>query len=147
LNLQVAATMPPLSDDDLEERRHEFERTLMDADRMMMQTVQTALSLIGFGFTINTFFAEVTDPARAPNAGQAARALGVALLMIGLLLLITGTWTQARFRRELKRRYAGPELRSRGGLYSRFTPSFVSAVLLMFVGLVVLGWVLLRWLL
>jgi putative membrane protein len=132
-----------VSGQDVEERRHDFERTLMEADRMMMQTVQTALSLIGFGFTINTFFNEV-DPSRTATAGEAARALGVALLMIGLLLLVTGTWTQARFRRELKQRYGGAELKEAGqGLRSRFTPSFVSAVLLMLVGVVALAWVLL----
>ena len=134
---------------DIEERRLDFERTMMEADRMMMQVVQTALSLIGFGFTITTFFNEVADPTLSPNGGVVARALGVALLVIGLLLLTSGTWAQAKFRRSLLLRYAGPDIHElgRSGLGTRFTPSFVSAVLLMIVGLLTLGSVLVRWLL
>ena len=133
--------------EDIEERRLNFERTMMEADRMMMQIVQTALSMIGFGFTITTFFNEVADKIVTPNGGQTARALGIALLVIGLLLLTAGTWTQARFRRELIRRYGVPQPGAARGLLTRFTPSFLSAVLLMFVGLLTLVSVLVRWLL
>ena len=36
--------------------REEYDRLLIDADRITMQIVQTALSLIGFGFTLHAFF-------------------------------------------------------------------------------------------
>lgn len=140
--------MAAARDDDVAERRREFERTMMEADRMMMQTVQTALSLIGFGFTINTFFNDVAE-GRSVGAGRAARLLGIALLVIGLLLLSLGTWTQSRLRRELMRQQIarGANAADWRGLQSRFTPSYISAVLLMMVGLITLGSVLVRWLL
>jgi putative membrane protein len=140
------APPPP---DDAEERRLDFERNLMEADRMMMQTVQTAMSLIGFGFTITTFFSDFAVRVGAPNGGRGATILGVSLLAIGLLLITGGTWTQARYRRELRRRYAdvGSGGAAWAGLQARFTPSFITAVLLMGAGLFSLVSALIRWLL
>jgi uncharacterized membrane protein YidH (DUF202 family) len=116
---------------------------------MMMQMMQTSISMIGFGFTINTFFNDVASRIGAPGGGHGARILGVALLAIGLLLLTMGTWNQARYRSELRRRYAeaGDGAAAWRPLVARFTPSYVSAVLLMAAGLFTLVSVLMRWLL
>jgi len=54
---------------------------LIDAERLTMQTVQTALSLIGFGFTINAFFDDHS------GAGVAARRLGLGMLTLGMVFL------------------------------------------------------------
>lgn len=139
---------PPPSDAS-EERRLDYERTLMEADRMTMHTVQTSLALIGFGFTITTFFSDVASRAGAPGGGRGAAILGVAMLLIGLQLLVMGTWTQARYRSELRRRYAdvGPAGSAWAGLQARFTPGFISAVLLMGAGVFSLVSVMIRWLL
>ena len=141
---RLLAGLPEPPDD--EERRIDCERMLMEADRMTMQMVQTSLSLIGFGFSINTFFDTVSNRAIAPNGGQGARILGAALLVVGLQLLIAGTWTQAKYRRELRRRYAAmsPALAVWVLQEARFTPSYVSALLLMIVGVVALAWVLIH---
>jgi putative membrane protein len=139
---------PPALPQDVEDRLADFERMLMEADRIMMQIVQTSLSLIGFGFTINTFFNDVADRVGGHGDGKAARILGVALLVTGLTLLFLGTWSQSRYRSVLLRRYLGdtPRLTAQAGLPGLFTPSFIAAVMLMAVGLFTLGSALLRWL-
>jgi putative membrane protein len=113
----------------------------MDAERIMMQTVQTSLSLIGFGFTITEFFSgDAVRGAFAPSPHENARLLGEALLILGLLLLTMGIWNQANYRRRLGRlmqRTVGRPLRGNTLRY-RETPSFLIAVLLLVVGLVAL---------
>jgi putative membrane protein len=113
------------------ERRLELERAMMDAERIMMQTVQTSLSLIGFGFTITEFFNMNLGGHPQPNA----RLVGEALLVLGLLQLALGIWTNLRYRRRLIRqiRRAG----GRAASYAHFqdTPSYIIAALLLIVGL------------
>jgi len=72
---------------------------LIDAERLTMQTVQTALSLIGFGFTINAFFDDHS------GAGVAARRLGLGMLTLGMVFLALAVWNQVRYRRALARRF------------------------------------------
>ena len=83
--------------------RLSFQRTRMSADRTLMSIIRTALSLIGFGFTIFQFFhylRESIDPAvRAP----AARNFGLALVLLGVLLLSFGIAGHIRFMLELRR--------------------------------------------
>jgi len=122
-------------------RAFELERMLMDADRMMMQMVNLALSLIGFGFSINAFF---NDAARAAVRGDhQARMFGIFLVLLGLLFLCMGIWTQARYRRELMQRYG-----STAGFWAllagRATPTFVTALLLLMAGLGALGTMMFR---
>jgi putative membrane protein len=123
---------PPTQDADATERR-ELERALIDAERIMMQTVQTSLSLIGFGFTITEFFSGRDLPV---DAQPRARLVGEALLVLGLLLLGLGIWTHAQYRARLVRAIrctgAGP---AAFGLRLRDTPSFIIAILLLLVGL------------
>jgi putative membrane protein len=131
-----------------EARRRDFESMMMDADRIMMQTVQTSMSLIGFGFSITTFFTDVSRPIPGQGNGQTARIVGAALLVIGLVLLTGGIWNQRRYRRELQVRYdaVSPGTPAWAAIYGRFTPSYLSAMLLMLVGLLSLASVIVRWL-
>ena len=70
-----------------------FQRTRMAADRTLMSVQRTSLSLIGFGFTIFSFFRSLADkkllgdalPSEAPaRFGLTLVALGVALLALGI---------------------------------------------------------------
>ena len=72
---------------------------LIDAERLTMQTVQTSLSLIGFGFTINAFFNDVS------GAGLAARRLGLGMLTLGMVFMAMAVWNQIKYRRALARRF------------------------------------------
>jgi putative membrane protein len=125
--------------------RVEIQRALIDAERIMMQTVQTSLSLIGFGFTIAEFFNGKDLPV---HSAPRARLVGESLLVLGLLLLAMGIWTHSRYRRRLVRDLirAGAGRQSFGVRLSD-TPSFLVAILLLLVGLLTLVSILFRWLL
>lgn len=69
-----------------------FQRTRLSADRTLMSVIRTALSLIGFGFTIFQVFTKAQqsgilkmDVASPSNFGMALVALGVALLVVGIM--------------------------------------------------------------
>lgn len=68
-----------------------FQRTRLSADRTLMSVIRTSLSLISFGFTIFQVFqklrdSQVIEHASAPrNFGVALVALGVAMLVVGIL--------------------------------------------------------------
>jgi putative membrane protein len=69
-------------------------RTRLSVERTLMSWVRTAVSLIGFGFTIVQFFQRLNDmqgvvPAARP---QAPRQLGLALIGVGILALLISTW-------------------------------------------------------
>jgi putative membrane protein len=68
-----------------------FQRTRMSADRTLMSVIRTSLSLIGFGFTIFQFFQRlraqdvITKAASARNFGLALVALGILMLIVGII--------------------------------------------------------------
>jgi putative membrane protein len=69
-------------------------RTRLSVERTMMSWIRTAVSLIGFGFTIVQFFDRMQDlpgiaPARFPNA---PRYLGLTLILCGIASLVISVW-------------------------------------------------------
>ncbi len=116
-----------------------IQRTRMAAERTLMATMRTSLSLIGFGFTIFTFFQRISDgpvgtgiiPARAP-----AR-FGLALVFIGVLVLLAGALYHYRYLIELRRQRS--EFIERGYLRGKsafpISMSLVTSFLLLLVGL------------
>ncbi len=80
-----------------------FERTRMSADRTLMSIMRTSFSLIGFGFTVFQFFRHLVE--MDPNATKehAARNFGVALVMIGIVLLALGIWKHIGFMTRLRK--------------------------------------------
>ena len=69
-------------------------RTRLSMERTLMAWVRTAVSLIGFGFTIVQFFERLQDmqgvaPAARPGA---PRYLGLALIASGVLVLLISVW-------------------------------------------------------
>jgi putative membrane protein len=116
-----------------------FERTRLGLDRTLMAVVRTSLSLIGFGFTIYQVFSKAS--ALIPKADQTARTLGLALLVLGLALLIMGLVSHSRSERDLDRReerlcaarLLPPAVRRRA------TPTYVTALALLIIGLLALG--------
>jgi putative membrane protein len=86
--------------------RLSFQRTRMSADRTLMSIIRTALSLIGFGFTIFQFFHYLRESVDPSVRGQAARNFGLALVLLGVLLLTFGIIGHVRFMLELRRDHA-----------------------------------------
>jgi uncharacterized membrane protein YidH (DUF202 family) len=68
-----------------------FQRTRLSADRTLMSVIRTSLSLISFGFTIFQLFQRLreqgvfTSAAPARNFGTSLVALGILMLVIGIL--------------------------------------------------------------
>jgi uncharacterized membrane protein YidH (DUF202 family) len=113
------------------------QRALMEADRVMLQFVQTSLSMIAMGVSIYSFF---TDVAVNGHEDRIARQLGLSLLILGLAVLATGTLSQARYRFGLM-----SYERSLRSNYSAFipqtyytAPTFLAAVALLVIGTVTL---------
>lgn len=80
-----------------------FQRTRMAADRTLMAILRTSLSLIGFGFTIYSFFSAQIE--RKPLGGvvqlSPAR-FGLSLIALGVLLLGLGIANHYRYMQELR---------------------------------------------
>jgi putative membrane protein len=83
-----------------------FERTRMSTDRTMMSTLRTSFSMIGFGFTLFSFFRTIKGedilgtavPMRAPAW------FGLSLVVLGILVLGHGLWSEQAFRKRLVER-------------------------------------------
>jgi putative membrane protein len=69
-------------------------RTRMAAERTFMAWLRTAVSMIGFGFTIVQFFERLasTEGVKAAMRPEAPRYLGLALIAAGTLSLLVSTW-------------------------------------------------------
>lgn len=80
-----------------------FQRTRMSTDRTLMSTLRTAFSMIGFGFTLFSFFRTLASkellgpaiPERAPAM------FGLALVLLGIVVLAHGLWSERQFRARL----------------------------------------------
>jgi inner membrane protein YidH len=81
-----------------------FQRTRMSADRTLMAVIRTSLSLIGFGFTIYQFFRYLRETAGAPQLlrSEAPRNFGMALIILGVVMLSLGIWRHVAFMLELR---------------------------------------------
>src|SRR5262249_13327773 len=81
-----------------------FQRTRMSADRTLMAVIRTSLSLIGFGFTIYQFFRYLRETAGAPQLlrREAPHNFGLALVILGVVMLSLGIWKHVAFMLELR---------------------------------------------
>ena len=114
-----------------------FERTQMAADRTLMAIVRTSLSLIGFGFTIHTVFQKLAQTSAAPLNENSPRNFGLALILIGIVMLVMGIWSHMKFQRTLTARHERLfELKLiRHSAHYQATPTFAVAAALLFVGI------------
>src|ERR1700754_1611176 len=89
-----------------------FQRTRMSADRTLMSVIRTSLSLISFGFTIFQVFAKLRDHNVITHAGS-ARNFGIALVLLGILMLVGGIVYHLQFMLGLRKE---PEAMAANGL-------------------------------
>jgi putative membrane protein len=122
--------------------RLSFQRTRMSTDRTLMSVVRTALSLIGFGFTIFQFF----NTLRKSDAGQtmlrpeAPRNFGMALIILGVLLLTLGIIGHVRFMTEFRREHdTMVQERLIPHDHLPYSVTLLIAILLWFIGLVAIA--------
>ncbi|MDM0104576.1 DUF202 domain-containing protein [Variovorax sp. J22R24] len=117
-----------------------FQRTRMSADRTLMSVIRTSLSLIGFGFTIFQVFQKLHD-AQVLKSSDAARHFGVALVLLGIAMLISGIGYHCFFMFGLRRERQA--LKAQGLIHaeSQFPVSLtlIVALLLLVIGLLAIA--------
>jgi inner membrane protein YidH len=100
-----------------------------------MAWLRTAVSLIGFGFTIVQFFQRLQgmDAVVRPMRPEAPRDLGLALIATGIGALVISSW---QYRLQLRYLWSEP-FRSIAGFSEKphRTPIFTAAIVLIFIGL------------
>ena len=68
------------------------QRTIMAAERSLMAWIRTAISMIGFGFTLYTFLAALADKGTLLTMStEGPRRVGLFLLAIGMLAIFFGS--------------------------------------------------------
>jgi len=112
-----------------------LERTRLAAERSLMAWVRTALSMIGFGFTIYKFLQVVQEqsmlPILRPNA---PRNVGLFLIGIGTFAVITACIQHWKYIKNLR-----PDQP-----YKPWDLTFIVACFIGFLGLLVFGSIILR---
>src|SRR5688572_9730678 len=79
-----------------------FQRTRMSADRTLMSIIRTALSLISFGFTIFQVFQKMQESKLVEGSGREPRNFGIALVVLGMVMLTLGIVYHINYMRELR---------------------------------------------
>lgn len=118
-----------------------YEQSGMAADRTQMSDLRTALSLIGFGFTIYKFFQEMASRSPASEAfALPARRFGFALVVLGVGLLVASIVSHQLYLKKVRAR--ARELFKMGLLPEppgrSISPNVVVSVLLLAGGLLVI---------
>lgn len=80
-----------------------FQRTRLSADRTLMSIIRTALSLISFGFTIYQAFNGMAAFEATKITDRAPQAFGIALVLLGILMLALGILYHVQFMRFLRK--------------------------------------------
>jgi putative membrane protein len=113
-----------------------FQRTRMSADRTLMSIIRTSLSLISFGFTIYQVFEKLRDKDIITH-GAPARNFGMALVVLGILMLVVGIVYHVQFMVHLREERVAMAAEGLVHAQSKFPPSLtlITAALLLFIGI------------
>lgn len=79
-----------------------FERTRMAADNSQMSAQRTSLSLVGFGFTIFSFFHQYADTPQGAAIFDRARNFSLTLVILGVILNAGGLYLAFRHFQDLR---------------------------------------------
>ena len=112
-------------------------RTRLSIERTYMAWLRTAVSLIGFGFTIVQFFERLKDMEGTgmfrKMRPEEPRDLGLALIATGVGALAISSW---QYRQQLRYLWSGPFKAIAGaGDKPHRTPAFLAAMVLMLIGI------------
>jgi putative membrane protein len=111
-------------------------RSLIAAERTLMAWIRTAISMIGFGFTIYKFFQYMPEEVAKGNVlhPQAPRNLGLTLVALGTSALTAAAWQHLNLLRQI----GSPQM------HHVWSISFVVAIGVILIGLLTFYGVLLR---
>ena len=119
-------------------------RTRLSFERTLMSWIRTAVSLIGFGFTIVQVFERFQQAQGAPPPPfpEAPHYFGLALILAGVVALVVST---AQYRQGLRYLWSGPFAELAGTAEgSTNTPLIAVTIVLALVGIVAFLTILLR---
>ena len=117
-----------------------FQRTRMSADRTLMSVIRTSLSLIGFGFTIFQVFQKLHD-SQVLRSSQAALHFGIALVLLGIAMLVSGIGYHCFFMVGLRKERQALKAQGLVHAESQFPVSLtlLVALLLLIIGLLAIA--------
>jgi putative membrane protein len=112
------------------------QRTLMAAERSLMAWIRTALSMIGFGFSIYKFFQYMPEEIASGNIQRpnAPRNLGLTLIALGTVALAAAAWQHWNFRKTMQT----------SQMKHVWSFAFIVAIFVIMIGLITFYGVLLR---
>ena len=115
-----------------------LQRSQLSADRTLMSSIRTALSLISFGFIIDQLFIRLRAANVVTSGEHAARNFGAALLSLGIAMLLLGIASHVRV--TLGLRGLRDELTADGLIHVQssypISATVIAAALLLLVGVV-----------
>mgnify|MGYP001820142324 FL=1 len=126
----------PRSSDELAQDRTDlaFERSRMAAERTTMGYLRTSISLIGFGFSIPTFFQFLKSlPEFADLSTTRPRVLGMSLLFLAVVMLITAIVQQTIYLRRLSKESGEPYRISIASMSSLFVLAIAFSSIFMII--------------
>jgi putative membrane protein len=107
----------------------------MSADRTLMSVIRTALSLIGFGFTIAQVFQKLREQDIITKAA-APRNFGLALVGLGIVMLVLGIAYHVQFMLGL--RHLRESMRAEGLIHGEsvfpVSLTLITALILLVIG-------------
>ncbi|HET7092911.1 MAG TPA: DUF202 domain-containing protein [Thermomicrobiales bacterium] len=132
--LDVAPAAP--TPEALSQSHFSWLRTRLSVERTFMSWTRTAVSLIGFGFTIYQFLAKLE---RAGDRPDAPRNFGLAFIATGVLSMAIGAWQRQVEIKHLNQ----PEYQAIAATADlpRWQWSNVVAVIVIAIGLVSFAWI------
>ena len=113
-----------------------YERSRLASDRTTMAYLRTAISLIGFGFSIPTFFQVLQRvPGFESVSATPPRLLGVALLLLSVVMLLGAIIQQGLYLRRLE---------SEARTEHPFSIALASCIVVLAIGLMAMTYVALQ---
>ncbi len=109
-------------------------RTDLSNLRTLMSWARTAVSLIGFGFTIFNFFSGFLDESAEPRLRDFSRNLGLALVLTGTFAVLVGVYNYWTINRYLEDSPVAGAVHH--GLKLRWVYSYVISAVLAIIGVV-----------
>jgi putative membrane protein len=106
---------------------------MLALQRTLMAATRTAVSLIGFGFTVAQFFQRMRDSIPGKMRPEGPRDFGLALIAAGVISLIVFTWQYHRAIILLQSGIWAPVAGTRERTV--VTPVYITAVVVILIGI------------